>query len=142
MPKSRNSNNLKSLYIAWVCVFVDGLIRDSGFNAPLFNGEIDEKLQAYQSRTYLQKLGGKGGGGGGGGGKGAGSGGSRCGGKGGGGSGTGGRSSGTSSSSYGLYSGSSGGSMKAPGGRGAYISRDAFENDPKGYFNQLHAKGK
>ncbi|XP_027152450.1 loricrin-like [Coffea eugenioides] len=32
--------------------------------------------------------------------------------------------------------------MKAPGGDGAYISRPGFENDPKGYFSDLHAKEK
>ncbi|CDP07959.1 unnamed protein product [Coffea canephora] len=32
--------------------------------------------------------------------------------------------------------------MKAPGGDGAYISRTGFENDPKGYFSELHAKEK
>ncbi|XP_027152106.1 keratin, type I cytoskeletal 9-like [Coffea eugenioides] len=32
--------------------------------------------------------------------------------------------------------------MKAPGGDGAYTSRTGFENDPKGYFSDLHAKEK
>nr|XP_027099043.1 circumsporozoite protein-like [Coffea arabica] len=32
--------------------------------------------------------------------------------------------------------------IKAPGGDGAYISRTGFENDPKGYFSELHPKEK
>ena len=39
--------------------------------------------------------------------------------------------------------GSSGGPMmKAPGGDGANISREAFESNPKAYFSDLHAAQK
>lgn len=31
--------------------------------------------------------------------------------------------------------------MKAPGKRGQYIERALFENDPKGYFRNLHGRG-
>ncbi|KAL0372683.1 UNVERIFIED_CONTAM: hypothetical protein Scaly_0949900 [Sesamum calycinum] len=34
------------------------------------------------------------------------------------------------------------GTMKAPGGGGAYISRPGFESDPKGYFSGLHSSQK
>ncbi|XP_010527141.1 PREDICTED: putative glycine-rich cell wall structural protein 1 [Tarenaya hassleriana] len=38
--------------------------------------------------------------------------------------------------------GGGGGMMVAPGsGEGAYISRGAFESDPKGYFDGLHQSG-
>ena len=32
--------------------------------------------------------------------------------------------------------------MVAPGQKGEYISREAFESNPKGYFTDLHAQGK
>lgn len=35
-----------------------------------------------------------------------------------------------------------GGVMKAPGGNGAYISRDAFESNPKAFFSNLHENQK
>ncbi|CAL9234978.1 unnamed protein product [Arabidopsis halleri] len=70
-------------------------------------------------------MGGKGGSGGGG--KGGG------GGGGSGGGGGGGKSGG---------SGGGGGYMVAPGSNGSsYISRDNFESDPKGYFDNLHGSG-
>ncbi|XP_013632659.1 PREDICTED: glycine-rich cell wall structural protein 1.0 [Brassica oleracea var. oleracea] len=73
-----------------------------------------------------------GGGGGGGGGKGGGGGGGSGGGRSGGGGGGGGKSGG----------GSGGGYMVAPGSNGSsYISRDNFESDPKGYFDNLHGSG-
>ncbi|KAF3557184.1 hypothetical protein F2Q69_00011830 [Brassica cretica] len=38
--------------------------------------------------------------------------------------------------------GSGGGYMVAPGSNGSsYISRDNFESDPKGYFDNLHSSG-
>ena len=39
-------------------------------------------------------------------------------------------------------SGSGDGMMVAPGQKGEYISREAFESNPKGYFTDLHAQGK
>ena len=36
----------------------------------------------------------------------------------------------------------SGAMMAAPGQKGEYISREAFESNPKGYFTDLHAQGK
>ncbi|KAK7280376.1 hypothetical protein RJT34_25440 [Clitoria ternatea] len=62
------------------------------------------------------------------------------GGKGGGAQGGGGGSSNKGPSGGG--GGGSGGYMKAPGGDGAYISREAFENNPQGYFSGLHAEQK
>ncbi|BAT93854.1 uncharacterized protein HKW66_Vig0196940 [Vigna angularis] len=38
--------------------------------------------------------------------------------------------------------GDSGGNMKAPGGDGSSISREAFESNPKAYFSDLHAASK
>uniref|UniRef100_A0A0D2ZRP4 Uncharacterized protein n=1 Tax=Brassica oleracea var. oleracea TaxID=109376 RepID=A0A0D2ZRP4_BRAOL len=83
-------------------------------------------------------MGRKGGSGGGGKGGGGGGGGGGNGGGGGGGSGGGSRSGGGGKGS----GGSGGGYMVAPGSNGSsYISRDNFESDPKGYFDNLHGSG-
>ena len=39
-------------------------------------------------------------------------------------------------------SGSGDGMMASPGQKGEYISRKAFESNPKGYFTDLHAQEK
>ncbi|XP_047154742.1 glycine-rich RNA-binding, abscisic acid-inducible protein-like [Vigna umbellata] len=53
--------------------------------------------------------------------------------------GGGGKDSGGGNSSV---DGGSVGNMKAPGGDGSHISREAFESNPKAYFSDLHAASK